>query len=46
MFLDGLNPAKGSAVRVLKNYLFLPEGEKKKENEKIKACNSFPLLQV
>ena len=51
MFSDGLNPAKGSAVRGLKNHLsffsffFSPRGEKMRK-KKIKLYNGFSLLQV
>lgn len=45
MFSDGLNPAKGSAVRVLKNHLFFAR-RGKNEKEKIKLYNGFSLLQV
>lgn len=45
MFLDGLNSAKGSAVRDLKKSSFFAR-RGKNENEKIKAGNGFPLLQV
>lgn len=46
MFSDGLNPAKGSAVRGLKNHLFFFARRGKNEKEKIKLNNGFSLLQV
>lgn len=46
MFSDGLNPAKGSAVRGLKNHLFFLARRGKNEKEKIKLYNGFSLLQV
>lgn len=47
MFSDGLNPAKGSAVRGLKNHLFFFFARRgKNEKENIKLYNGFSLLQV
>lgn len=46
VFSDGLNPAKGSAVRGLKNHLFFLARRGKIEKEKIKLYNGFFLLQV
>ena len=45
MFSDGLSPAKGSAVRGLKNHLFFSPGGKKM-GKKIKLYNGFSLSQV